>query len=152
MGLSKKESVCPKYNIKMYLSLRFGKSVPDISISPGSYEVIFDDNTTIRFDFLDTIGNIDKNNSRVVDFELIELDYDTFPNAINLPAKLLKSKIKSISEVFVYVYVSNDDEDYTATAVKAMSFVVTDNTTGKETAIDVTDDVCRMATLEFDGD
>ena len=151
----------PRYNIKMYIALRFNKPVPDVKnlmpnenaviVSPGAYEIVFTDGTTVRFDFLDSYGNVDKDDNPVIDFELCNFDWDTFSDeAIVLPAKLLDTKIKSLSEVFVYI--GGDDKEFDVTGVDAMTFVVTDNKTGKEVTIDVPDDVCKNAVIETDGD
>ena len=151
----------PRYNIKMYIALRFDKPVPDVKnlmpnksavgVSPGAYEIVFTDDTAVRFDFLDSYGNVDKNDNHVIDFELCNFDWDTFSDeAIVLPAKLLDREIKRLSEVFVYI--SSCDEELDVTAVDAMAFVVTDNKTGKEITIDVPDDVCENAVIETDGD
>ena len=146
------------YNIKMYIALRFNKPVPDvknlmpnesaISISPGGYEIVFTDDTTIRFDFLDSYGNVDKEDNHIVDFELCNfIDLDNFSDeAIILPAKLLDTKIKKLSEVFVYI--SSDDAEIDVTALDAMTFVITDNKTGKEITVDVPDNVCENAIIE----
>lgn len=155
------EKAHPRYNIKMYIALRFNKPVPGVanlmpnenavSVSPGSYEIVFTDDTAVRFDFLDSYGNVDKNDNHVIDFELCNFDWDTFSDeAIVLPTKLLDTKIKRLSEVFVYI--SSDDKEFDVTAVDAMTFVVTDNKTGKEVTIDVPDDVCKNAVIETDGD
>ena len=151
----------PRYNIKMYIALRFNKPVPDVknlmpnenavSVSPGAYEIVFADGTTVRFDFLDSYGNVDKDDNNVIDFELCNFDWGTFSDeAIILPAKLLDTKIKSLSEVFVYI--SSDNEEFDVTAVDAMTFVVTDNKTGKEITVNVPDDICKNAVIETDGD
>ena len=151
----------PRYNIKMYIALRFNKPVPDVknlmpnenavSVSPGGYEIVFTDDTAIRFDFLDSYGNVDKDDNHVIDFELCNFDWGTFSDeAIVLPAKLLDREIKKLSEVFVYI--SGGDVELDVTAVDAMAFVVTDNKTGKEITIDVPDDVCKNAVIETDGD
>lgn len=151
----------PRYNIKMYIALRFNKPIPDVknlmpnenamSVSPGAYEIIFTDDTAVRFDFLDSYGNVDKDDNHVIDFELCNFDWDTFSDeAIVLPAKLLDREIKGLSEVFVYI--SGGDEELDVTAVDAMTFVVTDNETGKEITVDVPDDVCKNAVIETDGD
>ena len=155
------EKAHPRYNIKMYIALRFNKPVPDVknlmpnenavSVSPGSYEIVFADGTTVRFDFLDSYGNVDKDDNPVIDFELCNFDWDTFSDeAIVLPAKLLNTKIKSLSEVFVYI--GGDDKEFDVTGVDAMTFVVTDNKTGKEITVDVPDDVCKNAVIETNGD
>lgn len=155
------EKAHPRYNIKMYIALRFNKPVPDVKnlmpnenaviVSPGAYEIVFTDGTTVRFDFLDSYGNVDKDDNPVIDFELCNFDWDTFSDeAIVLPAKLLDTKIKSLSEVFVYI--GGDDKAFDVTGVDAMTFVVTDNKTGKEVTIDVPDDVCKNAVIETDGD
>lgn len=151
----------PRYNIKMYIALRFNKPVPDVknlmpnenavSVSPGAYEIVFTDDTAVRFDFLDSYGNVDKDDNHVIDFELCNFDWDTFSDeAIVLPAKLLDREIKRLSEVFVYI--SGGDEELDVTAVDAMTFVVTDNKTGKEITVDVPDDICKNAVIETDGD
>lgn len=151
----------PRYNIKMYIALRFNKPVPGIknlmpnenavSVSPGAYEIVFTDDTTVRFDFLDSYGNVDKEDNHVIDFELCNFDWETFSDeAIVLPAKLLDREIKKLSEVFVYIH--GGDVELDVTAVDAMTFVVTDNKTGKEITIDVPDDVCKNAVIETDGD
>lgn len=151
----------PRYNIKMYIALRFNKPVPDVknlmpnenavSVSPGGYEIVFTDDTAVRFDFLDSYGNVDKDDNYVIDFELCDFDWNTFSDeAIVLPAKLLDREIKKLSEVFVYI--SGGDEEFDVTAVDAMTFVVTDNKTGKEITVDVPDDVCKNAVIETDGD
>lgn len=151
----------PRYNIKMYIALRFNKPVPDVKnlmpnenavgVSPGAYEIVFTDDTAVRFDFLDSYGNVDKNDNHVIDFELCNFDWETFSDeAIVLPAKLLDREIKKLSEVFVYI--SGGDVELDVTAVDAMTFVVTDNKTGKEITIDVPDDVCENAVIETDGD
>ena len=151
----------PRYNIKMYIALRFNKPVPDVknlmpnesavSVSPGGYEIVFTDDTAVRFDFLDSYGNVDKNDNHVIDFELCNFDWDTFSDeAIVLPAKLLDREIKRLSEVFVYI--SSGDVELDVTAVDAMTFVITDNKTGKEITVDVPDDVCENAVIETDGD
>ncbi len=151
----------PRYNIKMYIALRFNKPVPDVKnlmpnesavgVSPGAYEIVFTDDTAVRFDFLDSYGNVDKNDNHVIDFELCNFDWETFSDeAIVLPAKLLDREIKKLSEVFVYI--SGGDVELDVTAVDAMAFVVTDNKTGKEITIDVPDDVCENAVIETDGD
>ena len=151
----------PRYNIKMYIALRFNKPVPDVKnlmpnesavgVSPGAYEIVFTDDTAVRFDFLDSYGNVDKNDNHVIDFELCNFDWETFSDeAIVLPAKLLDKEIKKLSEVFVYI--SGGDVELDVTAVDAMAFVVTDNKTGKEITIDVPDDVCKNAVIETDGD
>lgn len=151
----------PRYNIKMYIALRFNKPVPDVKnlmpnesavgVSPGAYEIVFTDDTTVRFDFLDSYGNVDKNDNHVIDFELCNFDWETFSDeAIVLPAKLLDREIKKLSEVFVYI--SGGDVELDVTAVDAMAFVVTDNKTGKEITIDVPDDVCENSVIETDGD
>lgn len=155
------EKAHPRYNIKMYIALRFNKPIPDVKnlmpnenaviVSPGAYEIVFTDGTTVRFDFLDSYGNVDKDDNPVIDFELCNFDWDTFPDeAIVLPAKLLDTKIKSLSEVFVYI--GGDDKKIDVTGVDAMTFVVTDNKTGKEITVDVPDDVCKNAVIETDGD
>lgn len=151
----------PRYNIKMYIALRFNKPVPDVKnlmpnenaviVSPGAYEIVFTDDTAVRFDFLDSYGNVDKDDNPVIDFELCNFDWDTFSDeAIVLPAKLLDTKIKGLSEVFVYI--GGDDKEFDVTAVDAMTFVVTDNETGKEITVNVPDDVCKNAVIETDGD
>ncbi len=151
----------PRYNIKMYIALRFNKPVPDVknlmpnenavSVSPGGYEIVFTDDTAVRFDFLDSYGNVDKDDNYVIDFELCNFDWNAFSDeAIVLPAKLLDREIKKLSEVFVYI--SGGDEELDVTAVDAMTFVVTDNKTGKKITIDVPDDVCKNAIIETDGD
>lgn len=151
----------PRYNIKMYIALRFNKPVPDIknlmpnenamSVSPGAYEIVFTDDTAVRFDFLDSYGNVNKDDNHVIDFELCNFDWGAFSDeAIVLPAKLLDREIKRLSEVFVYI--SGGDIELNVTAVDAMTFVVTDNKTGKEITIDVPDDICENAVIETDGD
>jgi hypothetical protein len=150
----------PRYNIKMYIALRFNKPVPDVknlmpnenamSVSPGAYEIVFTDDTAVRFDFLDSYGNVDKDDNHVIDFELCNFDWETFSDeAIVLPAKLLDTKIKRLSEVFVYI--SSDDKEFDVIAVDAMTFVVNDNETGKEITVNVPDDVCKNAIIETDG-
>jgi len=47
----------PRYNIKMYIALRFNKPVPDVKnlmpnenavgVSPGAYEIVFTDDTAV---------------------------------------------------------------------------------------------------------
>ena len=151
----------PRYNIKMYIALRFNKPIPDVknlmpnenavSVSPGAYEIIFTDDTAVRFDFLDSYGNVDKDDNHVIDFELCNFDWGAFSDeAIILPAKLLDREIKRLSEVFVYI--SSGDVELDVTAVDAMTFVITDNKTGKEITVDVPDDVCENAVIETDGD
>lgn len=151
----------PRYNIKMYIALRFNKPVPAVKnlmpnenavgVSPGGYEIVFTDDTAVRFDFLDSYGNVDKDDDHVIDFELCNFDWETFSDeAIVLPAKLLDREIKKLSEVFVYI--SGGDVELDVTTVDAMTFVVTDNKTGKEITVDVPDDVCKNAVIETDGD
>ena len=151
----------PRYNIKMYTALRCNTPVPDVknlmpnenavSVSPGGYEIVFTDDTAVRFDFLDSYGNVDKDDNYVIDFELCNFDWNAFSDeAIVLPAKLLDREIKKLSEVFVYI--SGSDEKFDVAAVDAMTFVVTDNKTGKEITIDVPDSVCKNAIIETDGD
>lgn len=149
------------YNIKMYIALRFNKPVPNpknlmpnesaINIIPGGYEIVFADDTAVRFDFLDSYGNVDKEDNRVVDFELCNFDCDTFSDsAITLPQKLLNTKIKKLSEVFVYI--SGNDSEIDVTAIDAMTFIITDNKTGEEITINISGDVCKNAIIETDGD
>lgn len=153
--LVEEEKKNPRYNIEMFLSLRFTDKVKSVKnllpsehateISPGSYEIKFTDGTTLRFDFFNTYGKIRQDNATIVDFELTELDDDTFPNAIILADKLLQGGIENVSEVFLYMEDERSEDDFTIDGIEEMAVIITNN----EAKTD--DGKCMSTTVDITG-
>ena len=147
------------WNIRMYISLKFNDEVKRVAglfpegagtdISPGSYELTFNDGTVINFDFLDAYGTVRNEDHTVVDYELENLDYDSFENAIILPEYLMLHKVLSISEVFVYI--GDKRENFDMESVEYLYFEITNNETGLTTTVDLSG-LCEDAIIETEGD
>ena len=114
--------------MRAYLSIKMDR--PIISgihyISPGGYEVTAN-GKTYCFDFNESYGSIDKNDSSIIHFELRDEDYSTFPEIMELRRNL--RKITMINEVYMYTGELNDPEIY---PVKLLNFTIEDiNSNGK---------------------
>lgn len=85
---------------RMYMTLAFDKTINKgtVSISPGGYEFITNDDRTFKFDFFTSYGGIDDEN--MVHFEARELDTDTFPESKHITVDELNN-IKKFTEFYV---------------------------------------------------
>lgn len=85
------------------MDIRFNRQVnPDKDfVSPGGYEMVMD-GKSVRFDFTNYEGNVDKSDSSIVHMEATWLDTETFPESAKITKKMMKN-ITKISEFFVYV-------------------------------------------------
>lgn len=84
------------------MDIRFNRQVnPDKDfVSPGGYEMVID-GKSVRFDFTNYEGNVDKSDSSIVHMEATWLDTETFPESAKITKKMMKN-ITKISEFFVY--------------------------------------------------
>ena len=91
--------------MRMYAKILFDREIKkEHYISPGGYEVITKDETTMQFDFCQFKGWISSDNSRILNCVFSDLDIDSFPESVNLNPK----EIMRISEFFVFT--GEDDE------------------------------------------
>lgn len=94
--------------MRMYISLLMDRPIDKEKhyISPGGYEFNFN-GKNIPFDFCTSAGSVCKN-PRMIEFELSDLDLDSFPEAKKL---LTKSNLKNVRKIEeFYVYTGEDKE------------------------------------------
>lgn len=93
--------------VSMYAKIKFDREIDENLhyIVPGGYEMTFVNNlgsnpTTVSFDFVSYIGNIDKKDPTILHCEMEELDDDTFPESLFIEHFL--GIISEINEFYVY--------------------------------------------------
>ena len=94
----------------MYLNIKMDRKIDTNKhyISPGGFEIKFDDGKTIAFDFNESESWVDETNKDVMCFRLKDLDNESFPDAKTLPEYLQKHKVTEVVEC--YVYTGEDNE------------------------------------------
>lgn len=95
-------------------------------ISPGGYELKFDNGQCVSFDFMDSYGIIDKDANDSIRFELCTLDIDSFPNSVHLLDNLLNSEVVEIVECYIYTGEENGDAEINPLQLQEMFFVTND--------------------------
>lgn len=85
------------YSMELVLEMDRSISAEHI-LSPGGYELRFENGATIAFDFYESISESD---GKTASFIAKDLDTDAFPEAISLAENLLTSKIEEIVECYV---------------------------------------------------
>jgi hypothetical protein len=76
-------------------------------ISPGGFEVQLP-KETCQFDFMDSMGYIDKDDPSIITFDLRHADYTAFPDMWNLAYKAVE--ITDINDCYVYIGENDDIE------------------------------------------
>lgn len=105
--------------MRMIMSVEFDRSATrEHYISPGGYEVIAA-GKNYQFDFLESIGMIDKKNPKVIHFECNYADLDSFPEMEELKKHL--HEITDFIEFYVYTGEYDDPE---IIPVKAMAVCI----------------------------
>ena len=94
----------------MYGLIKFDRPIihDKHAISIGGFEMTFDNGKTVRFDFSEFNGHIESDDPSVLNFELIGLDVDAFPDSEFL--KTFAGKVTSIKEFYVYTGEAEDHE------------------------------------------
>lgn len=93
-------------------------------ISPGGYELLFGNGESVAFDFYESYGNIDKNDESTIHFELCDLDTDSFPEAEKLAGLLIGSRVKEITECYIYTGEEDGKEEINPLKITEMYFNV----------------------------
>lgn len=112
--------------IEMELQVKFNRPV-DLEkdyIVPGGYSMIMD-GKEIEFDFCQCSSGISNEDSSVVIFSVIGMDYDSFPALRKLRIKDLKN-ISSIGECFVYTG-EPGESDLKVESIKNILFILPHN-------------------------
>ena len=97
--------------MEMYISILMDRPInKDLHyISPGGF--VFDfGGKVIEFDFVCFAGSINRQNPRIVDFIMSDLDISSFPDAKALNTKATLEDIRKIDECFVYTGEYNEPE------------------------------------------
>ena len=79
-------------------------------ISPGGYEFVFPTGEHVQFDFCTSYGYVNDDDMREVEFDLCDLDIDSFPEAIRLIKLLEQCNTSDIDIAEFYIYTGEDDE------------------------------------------
>lgn len=132
---------------KMVLSLKTDRPI-DVNkhyISPGGYELLFSNGETVAFDFIESYGNVDKNDKSIIHYALFDLDTDSFPEAKKLTDYLLGSRVEKIIECYIYNG-EDDEEEINPVEIKEMYFLISDN--DNEMTVEVGDKI--LSAYHFD--
>lgn len=135
-------------SIRMYASIRMDRPIDPEKhyISPGGYELIFDNDKSIQFDFNDYEGAVRKEDPTILDFIMRNLDEDSYESAKLLETHLINHSIKKIEEF--YVYTGEDDclEEINPVSIEDIAFEIFDGIA--TTVVSVPKDV--IAAYKFD--
>ena len=96
--------------MEMYALIKFDRPIDKDRhvISPGGYEMTFNNGETVRFDFKGCSGRIDPADNRVFKCEMSILDIEAFPDSEFL--KTFTGSVTAINEFFVYTGEVGDPE------------------------------------------
>lgn len=108
--------------MRAFMTIKFDREVIEDShyISPGSFEVIAA-GKSYSFDFFESSGTIDKQNPKLVHFELRDEDTSTFPEIEELRKHL--HEITAFPECYVYTGEPGEDPELIPVAVKKFCIV-----------------------------
>ena len=79
----------------MYLNIKMNRKIDTNKhyISPGGFEIKFDDDKTIAFDFNESESWVDETNKDVMCFRLKDMNNETRPDAKTLPEYLQQNNV-----------------------------------------------------------
>ena len=111
--------------MKAYISFKMSKPIDkDLHyLSPGGYEVTTKDGKSYQFDFNECYGYIDKNDKSIVEFELRNEDYDTFPDIEEMLNHI--HEIEKFDECYLYIE-DNLKDDEKLKLLKILEFRLVD--------------------------
>ena len=96
--------------MRMIFTAEFDRDVTNgYYLSPGGYKVELKDHEPMEFDFMDSIGTINKENPRLVDFEVKNLDYGYMMGEENVD--YLRNHIRDITGFTEFFVFTGEDED-----------------------------------------
>ena len=79
-------------------------------ISPGGYEFVFPTGEHVQFDFCASYGYVNDEDEREIEFDLCDLDIDSFPEAIQLIKLLEQCDTSDVNIAEFYIYTGEPDE------------------------------------------
>ena len=107
-------------------------------ISPGGYELRFENGESIAFDFNEYAGTVD---GYSIHCDLSKLDTDSFPNAKRLADTLLTSKVSEIVECYVYTGEDDGNAQINPLGINHMSFEIFDGDNDTWSEVKIGEDI-----------
>ena len=98
--------------MEMEATIRFDREIDPSKhyVSPGGYEMTFNNGKTVQFDFMDSAGSICTDKPTNMLFEAWTLDTGCFPESKFL--ETFTGSVTEIKEFFVYTGEANEPEIY----------------------------------------
>ena len=125
-------------NFKMFGSLKFDREIDKNKhyFSPGGYEFIFN-GQEVMFDFCHYEGSVDKDDPKILHFEVTEPDVDSFPDLKHLEADDFRY-LDKITEFFVYTG-EYDETEINPVAITQLGIEAYNESTDKYETFDYSD-------------